>query len=176
MTGWVRKSATALALLASVSMAATPALARDRSWGRHHDRVDAGDILTGILIIGGIAAIAGAAGDSNKRQREREQREQEQREQNQGDWRSDDRQESRGYAGSDDRRPEWNEGTGINSAIQRCTSEIERGNARVADVEAVNKQGDGWRVEGRMAGGQTFTCAVDRDGQIRSATVGGAAY
>ncbi len=171
MTGLVRKSAAALALLASVSMAATPALARDRSWGRHHDRVDAGDILTGILIIGGIAAIAGAAGDSNKRQREREQREQDQR-----DWRSGDAaQDSRGYAG-DDARPEWREGTGINSAIQRCTSEIERGNSRVADVEAVNKQGDGWRVEGRMAGGQTFTCAVDRDGRIRSATVGDAAY
>ena len=173
MTGWVRKSAAALALLASVSMAATPALARDRSWGRHHDRVDAGDVLTGILILGGIAAIAGAAGDSNKRQRERER---EQREQEQRDYRSDDRQDSRDYAGSDDRRPEWNEGTGINSAIQRCTSEIERGNSRIADVEAVNKQGDGWRVEGRMAGGQTFACAVDRDGRIRSATVGGAAY
>ena len=173
MTGWVRKSAAALALLASVSMAATPALARDRSWGRHHDRVDAGDVLTGILILGGIAAIAGAAGDSNKRQRERER---EQREQEQRDYRSDDRQDSRDYAGSDDRRPVWNEGTGINSAIQRCTSEIERGNSRIADVEAVNKQGDGWRVEGRMAGGQTFACAVDRDGRIRSATVGGAAY
>lgn len=174
MTGWVRKSAAALALLASVSMAATPALARDRSWGRHHDRVDAGDVLTGILIIGGIAAIASAAGDNGKRERER--REREQREQDQRDWRSGDAgQHSRGYAGGDD-RPEWREGTGINSAIQRCTSELERSDARIADVEAVNKQGDGWRVEGRMAGGQTFTCAVDRDGRIRSATVGGAAY
>jgi hypothetical protein len=178
MTGLVRKSAAALALLASVSMAATPALARDHGWGggwgRHHDRVDAGDVLTGILIIGGIAAIASAAGDNGKRERER--REREQREQEQRDYRGDDRQDSRGYAGSDDRRPEWNEGTGINSAIQRCTSEIERGDAQIADVEAVNKQGDGWRVEGRMAGGQSFACTVDRDGRIRSATVGGAAY
>lgn len=175
MTGLVRTSAAALALLASVSMAATPALARDRSWGgggwgRHNDRVDAGDVITGILILGGIAAIASASSDNGKRQRERERQEREARE-----YRDAERQDSRGYAG-DDNRPEWSEGSGINSAIQRCTSEIERGNSRVEGVEAVNKQGDGWRVEGRMAGGESFACAVDRDGRIRSATVGGAAY
>jgi len=175
MTGMIRKSAAALALLASVSMAATPALARDRSWGgwgggwgRHHDRVDAGDVITGILILGGIAAIASAASDNGKRERQRREREDR-------DVPYEGREDSRGYAG-DDARPEWREGSGINAAVERCVSELERGSAKVDGVESVNKQGDGWRVEGRMAGGQGFACSIDSDGRIRSATVGGAAY
>ena len=179
MQGRFRKSAAALALLASVSLASTPAMARGwggwgwgwgGGWGRHHDRVDAGDVITGILIIGGIAAIASAASDNGKRARERDRREREDR-----DWRGEDRDESGGY-GDDDRRPEWREGSGINAAVERCVSELERGSAKVEGVEAVNKQGDGWRVEGRMSGGQSFACAIDADGRIRSATVGGAAY
>ena len=53
-----------LASAAALSLAATPALARDWGWGGHHrhrDRVDAGDIIAGVLILGGIAAIASAA-------------------------------------------------------------------------------------------------------------------
>ena len=57
---------------AALSMVATPALA-NHNWGwggRHHrDRVDAGDVLTGILIIGGIAAIASAASSNNKKKK-----------------------------------------------------------------------------------------------------------
>ncbi len=67
MTSRYFRSAAVLASLASLALAATPALARDRwggwggGWGRHHDRVDAGDVLAGVLIIGGIAAVASAA-------------------------------------------------------------------------------------------------------------------
>jgi hypothetical protein len=52
------------AALAAISFAA-PADARDR-YGRH-DGVDAGDIITGVAIIGGIAAIASAVGRDNGR-------------------------------------------------------------------------------------------------------------
>lgn len=176
MSSLYRKSAAALALLASVSMVATPALARDRNWGRHHDRVDAGDVLTGILIIGGIAAIASAASDGNKRARERERQERDER-----DYRYERPEQSQGY-GRDDTRPEWREGGsstgvgGLNGAVTSCVGELERGNRHVDGVEAVTKQGDGWRVEGRMAGGESFTCAVDGDGRVRSANVGGRTY
>ena len=63
----VSRIAATLAAVATFSIAATPALARDRwgggDWGRHyrHDRVDAGDIFAGVLIIGAIAAIASAS-------------------------------------------------------------------------------------------------------------------
>jgi hypothetical protein len=177
-----RKSAAAMALLASVSMVATPALARDRGWGgdwgRHHDRVDAGDVLTGILIIGGIAAIASAASDGNKRARERERQQRDER-----DYRYERPEQSQDYGrdGQGDARPEWREGGtstgvgGLNGAVDSCVSEIERGNRHIDGVETVSKQGDGWRVEGRMAGGESFTCAVDGDGRVRSANVGGGA-
>jgi hypothetical protein len=54
----------AAAALLTVS-AATPAEARDR-YGRH-DGVDAGDIITGVAILGGIAAIASAIGNNGNR-------------------------------------------------------------------------------------------------------------
>ena len=62
--------AAALAAAAALALSATPALAQvwgwgGGGWGHHHrDRVDAGDVIAGILIIGGIAAIASAASKS----------------------------------------------------------------------------------------------------------------
>lgn len=177
MTGTFRKAATALALVASASMAATPALARDRGWGwgggwgRHHDRVDAGDVLTGILIIGGIAAIASAASSGSKAQRDRDARNREYRN---DQWRNDNAQRNNDYAR--DNRPTWNESRGIDTAVNRCVDEMERGNQQVGTVDNVGRDGDGWRVNGRMASGSDFSCSVDRDGRIRSATAGGSAY
>lgn len=52
-------------------------LGRRLGWrlGRHHhDRVDAGDVLAGILIIGGIAAIASAASNNKQKRAEPEYR------------------------------------------------------------------------------------------------------
>jgi hypothetical protein len=53
------------AALAAISFA-SPAEARDR-WGRHNDGIDAGDIITGVAILGGIAAVASAVGRDNGR-------------------------------------------------------------------------------------------------------------
>lgn len=185
MTTMFRKSAAALALLASVSMVATPALARDRNWGgdwgRHHDRVDAGDVLTGILIIGGIAAIASAASDGNKRARERERQQRDER-----DYRYERPEQTQDY-GREDARPEWREGGadsrsgtgvggGLNGAVEACVNDAERGGRHVDGVEAVNRQGDGWRVEGRMAGGASFSCTIDGDGRVHSNPAGNGAY
>jgi hypothetical protein len=51
------------ALLGSVF--AAPAEARGR-WHRHHDDVDAGDVVAGAVVIGGIAALASAIGSGNQ--------------------------------------------------------------------------------------------------------------
>ncbi len=174
MTNLLRKSGAALALLASVSLAATPAMARGwgGGWGRHHDRdVDAGDVITGILIIGGIAAIASAASSENKRERERRERE----EREARDYRYEPQADTRGYTQGDE-RPIYRESSGINAAIERCVGEIERGSSRVEEVETVGKQGNAWRIEGRMQGGESFACTIDRDLRIRSVSVGGEAY
>lgn len=155
-----RSSRLAATLLsaAALSLAATPAMAGPRwGWGGYHhrDRVDAGDVLTGILIIGGIAAIASAASNNKKRDRyERRDR--------------DDRYE-RDFSREDD-RPQWQEGTGINGAINRCLGEVTRGADRNAEIDAVNRDGDGWRVEGRTEG-DDFTCTIDGSGRIRNIQV-----
>jgi hypothetical protein len=57
------RAAMIAASLAAVALTATPASARH--W-RHRDRVDTGDVLAGILIIGGIAAVASAASKSSR--------------------------------------------------------------------------------------------------------------
>jgi len=168
------RSSRLIASAAALSLVATPVMARGwgGGWGRHHDDIDAGDVITGILIIGGIAAIASAA-SKGKKDRKREEREQD-RNYPERDYR--DRDQSRGY-GNDD-RPTWQEGRGIDSAVNRCVGEVERGDKRVDQIENVSRDGEGWRVTGRMAGGDSFACSIGNDGRVRSSTVGGqtAAY
>ena len=181
-----KRSAAVLASAAVLSMAATPALARDRGWGggwgkhygRHHgDGVSAGDVLAGVLIIGGIAAIASAASKS-KKDREAQDGTNDYRYPGRYPGQQDDavRDNSPRYgnSGADD-RPEWREGTGINGAVDRCLEEVERGSNRVDGVDSVNREGEGWRVAGRTGNGQDFACTVGTDGRIRSASIDGRA-
>lgn len=57
-------AAAGAALLGSVI--AAPAQAHGRWHHRDHDDIDAGDVVAGALVIGGIAAIASAIGDGNR--------------------------------------------------------------------------------------------------------------
>ena len=162
-----KRSTVALALVASLSLVATPAMARDwgGGWGgryRGHDRIDGGDVLAGILIIGGIAAIANAASKASKQQR---------------DYREPlprDRDTAPRY-GNDDDRPEWREGAGIDGAVNRCIDEVNRGRSRVGEVESVNRDAGGWRVSGSTTNNGAFSCTIDRDGLIRNVNVDGRA-
>jgi hypothetical protein len=60
----MRSFVLALAAASLIAGAAAPAAARGRHW-RHHDRVDAGDVIGGALAIGGIAALISAIGKAN---------------------------------------------------------------------------------------------------------------
>lgn len=109
---------------------------------RHRDRVDAGDVLTGIGILAGIAIIAGAAGDAEK--------------QNRNEPRYDDRREDR-----TDNRPAYQDND-LGSAVSSCTEAAERsvGNgARVSEIRSVTREGNGWRVEGDL-NNDGFACAT----------------
>ncbi len=180
-----RKSA-ALAMAAALALAASPAMARDRGgwgggwgggrgWGHHDDGIDAGDIFAGIFVIGAIAAIAGAASKANKDHQSSDARG--------SDGRYSDR-ESRdrayGYGGNTSDREQsrsYNSARGIDGAVDLCVSEVERGSRTVDTVDSVNRDADGWRIEGRVRGGSGFACAVNGAGRIRSVTVDGhAAY
>lgn len=143
---------------------ATPAFAHDR----HRDRgIDAGDVIAGALIIGGIAAIASAT-DNDRRDR---------------DYRYGDRYDSRdrGYS---------NRGN-VERAVEQCIRAAERraerftgSRADVYEIRDVDRERGGFEISGRIAvqdryyrGGRNdyrrdyrnagwdegrFTCAIQR--------------
>ncbi|MCB2073999.1 MAG: hypothetical protein H6917_08060 [Novosphingobium sp.] len=132
--------------------------------------MDAGDIFAGLLVIGGIAAVAAAASSKNKERRERDDRYPE----------PDYREPSGRYGGYPDSRYEGRDQYGsssseIGEAVDRCIGEVERGERRVDGVDSVWRDGEGWRVDGRMDDGRDFSCSLDGDGRIRKLTVGGQA-
>ena len=181
------QAAKAAALLATISMATTPALAAElphvplaaasdryapheatvdessdyhRRYRHRRHRVGAGDVLAGVLIIGGIAAIAGAA---NKNKRDERYRERDDRYRDRDyDYRQRDRRDSR--RNSDAR--------GLGSAVDMCLREIER-DVRVEEVDEVNRDGDGWRVRGSLYNGEGFTCRIGSDGRVEDIDYGG---
>ncbi len=172
----MKKLSTAPALLALVSLTAIPAQAAELpraaapavssaapAWApgddvaydhryyryRRHRGVSAGDVLAGVLILGGIAAVANAAKGSRDRYPQPVPRYPDPR---RGDYRYDD-------------------GRGIDRAVSMCVDEIER-NARVETVDAVNRNADGWSVSGSLYDGQGFTCSIGEDGRIEALDYG----
>ena len=119
-----------------------------RRYYRHRDRVDAGDVLTGIGILAGIAIIAGAARDADKQSR--------------NEPRYEDRND---YPRNDDRPVSQDNDLG--SAVSVCTDAAERSagnNARVSEIRSVTRDGNGWRVEGDL-NSDSFSCAAT-DGRV----------
>ena len=123
---------------------------RYRHYRHHRHRgIGAGDILAGVLIIGGIAAIASAAEKSRDRYPRRETRYPQPR---RGDYR-------------------YNDGRGIDRAVTMCVDEIER-DARVETVDRVDRDARGWSVTGTLFDGQSFTCSIGEDGRIEALDYG----
>ncbi|WP_284125865.1 hypothetical protein [Parerythrobacter aestuarii] len=122
---------------------------RHRRW-RHRNRVDAGDVIAGIAILGGIAAIASAASNNKRRDRYDDRRYQ------------DRRYQDRQYR---DDNPRRYQSSNLDRAVSTCTSAIER-DVRVDSVDSVSRSGEGWQVSGRLYDGNGFTCSVSGDGRI----------
>jgi len=120
---------------AMVVGAAAPAQAqwRDRDRDRG-DGIDAGDIIAGALIIGGIAAVASAAGGRDRYDR------------------------GYGYGYGYDRGYGYNQGNS-RQAVEQCVYAAERnasrysrgGGAQVTDIRNINRKRDGYTVKGRIA-------------------------
>ncbi len=173
------KLTTGAALAAALSMVAAPAAAVDLPYlgaaasaakvetgaaadqnhhryrhRRHRDRgVDAGDVIAGVLVLGTIAAIAGAG---RNRDRDRDYRERDYRD--------------RDYRESDNRRDY--DSRGLDNAAEMCVEQIERGRDRVEDVSSARRTSDGWRVTGTLTDGAGWNCWIDNDGRIRSVDLG----
>ena len=171
MTLRLSKTGSLLAGAAALTLVASPAMARDGRWGRyHHDRVDAGDVLTGILILGGIAAIADAVSKSDRDRRDRRAPDADRDYRYPGEAPTADYRPDRDSPA--DQRPQWAEGRGIDAAVDRCVAAVEHDEGKVDEVETVNRAGDGWRITGHMRGGEAFSCSVGRDGEITDSDVG----
>jgi hypothetical protein len=127
-----------------------------RGHRRHRGGIDGGDVLAGILVIGGIAAIASAA-SKNNRDRRYEDRDYRSDNQRYDDRRADARNDSR-----------YDRGTGdMDSAINACSDAAERQagrDARVSEIQSVSRDGVGWRVEGSLSNSdqRTFLCGANQ--------------
>ncbi len=124
-------AATALAV-------AAPAQARD-----HDNGIDAGDVIAGALIIGGIAAIASAASGNDDRYDRRHDPRYGDRSDRRYDPRYGDRYD-RGYGNQSPR-----------SAIQQCSAAAQReasryGRAQVTEITDIDRERRGFEVEGRI--------------------------
>ncbi len=141
MKTFTRTLAGTLAAGALAVSSAAPAVARDRSGGG----IDAGDVIAGALVIGGIAAVASAASDGG-RDRYAYGRA------GYGDRYGYDRS---GYGGSHG----YDRGGGNpRQAVERCVREAEqtagrysRGHADVTYIRSVRDTRYGYKVVGRIA-------------------------
>jgi len=148
----------AVAATALTAVSATPAMADDR---RDGGGIGAGEIIAGAVVIGGIAALAGAFDGDRDRDR----------------WDRDRWDRGGGW----DRGGRW--GVNPRTAVDRCVRTAENqarrfGGYRFADVNDVrdiDRTRDGFRVRGRIEVGGgwnrndrgNFTCRIDGRGAPR---------
>ena len=131
---------------------------RHRRYRHRRDRgISAGDVLAGVLIIGGIAAVASAASNADRNDREVRNRRYRGADYPYRERRGDSR-----YAASD---------SGLDRAVSMCVREIER-DVRIETVDNVSRTGAGWSVSGRLYDGSGFTCRIDNNGRIDAVDYG----
>ncbi|MEP1422380.1 MAG: hypothetical protein ABJK59_11475 [Erythrobacter sp.] len=125
--------------------------------------VRGGDILAGVLVLGGIAAIASAASKNNRR-RDREVVVVE---------RDRDRDRDYNYRPENRRSTDRSTsgGSGIDNAVSMCLNEIEQ-NIRVDSVDGASRVSSGWVVTGSLFDGSGFSCEIDNSGQISGVDYG----
>ena len=208
-----RSVASAAALLASVSLVSAPVIAAtrtvpitvplsakpaqasgwtsadeiydDRRWRGHrrHNGFDGGDLLTVLLIGGGIAAVTSAIGNSKDERRGDRTDGRDYREPERSyEYRSDGTRAPDGYGGRGDTagadRPyDYREGRAdverrsgqldsreTDRAVDACSAEAARAGEidEIFDVEKIDGE---WRVRGDYRNGREFTCSVDGNGR-----------
>lgn len=137
-----KASVTTIAAGAMAMTSVAPAYARDR----HNNGIDAGDVIAGAVILGGIAAVLSAGKDRN-------------------DYHYRDR----------DYRPAYNGHRGNGErAVQMCINAVERDARRagyrfadVTQIRDVDRDRNGWEVRGRLIVDEGRTYRGDRYGYDR---------
>jgi hypothetical protein len=140
---------TALTAVSTAALLVSTAADARSTWGhRDRDNIDAGDVIAGALIIGGIAAIASASSNGSRYDDGR-------------NYRGDGYRE-RGYRGDGYRDRGYDDDYGYNrggygsrTAVDQCVRAAQRqagryGWARVTDVTQINRVRGGYEVRGRL--------------------------
>jgi hypothetical protein len=144
-------------------------------WGRGWRRrgPSAGEVLAGVAIIGGIAAIASAA-NNNRRNRDVVVIERDRRVDRDRDW---DRDRRNPNLRDSDRRlnPRASGMGGLDGAVSQCLDAVER-DVRVDEVEVVQRTPQGWLVGGTLFNGSGFECRIGNDGRIDAIDYGSAGF
>lgn len=164
--GRIARTAIAMAGLATAMLPLAAQAEARPGWGggRHWrgDRgIDGGDVLAGLLIIGGIAAIASAASNANNRDAPRDQ---------------DYRYRNESVPNDDYSRDDWRQNEGrddfsgsptqsISDAVDRCVGEASR-SGTVDEVFDATRTGNGYRVSGTMRNGDNFSCDISPQGGV----------
>ena len=99
-------------------------------YGYRRHRDNTGDVIAGVLAVGGIAALIAAASSDHHRN------------------------EPRRYPDNVRYSPPRDESSGIAHAVDMCTAELERNGDRVANVENAGRDASGWHVDGVRQGGR----------------------
>lgn len=140
------RTALVSAATAAIISAAVPAQANDGRY-RGRDGIDAGDVIAGALVIGGLAAIASAGSQQDRNYGRYDDRHYDDR-----------RYDDRGYRHED--YGYFRNGYGSRSAVNQCVRAAEQearryGRARITDVTSIYRIRGGYEVRGRLvvAGG-----------------------
>ena len=135
-----------------------------RGWRRRGP--SAGEVLAGVAIIGGIAAIASAA-SNNRRNRDVVVVDRDRPRDWNRDWNSDPN-----FRDVDRRaNPRSSGASGLDSAVNQCLTTIER-DVRVGEVQVVQRTAQGWLVGGTLFNGSGFECRIGNDGRIEGVDYG----
>lgn len=174
-----RKLSAATAVAAAFSLAATPAGAvelprladappawdagaldvENRRHRGHRDDdwdIDGDDILAGVLVLGGIAAISAIANSGRNRERSHPDPE--------------PYPEDAGYQ-PPTREDRYRAG-GMAEAVEVCVAEVEAGRGPVGSVDRASRSGEGWYVAGELDGGTAYACWIDGAGRVTDIEAG----
>lgn len=145
-----RRTLAGLAAGAMALTAASPAAAQDRYRDRDDDRISAGEVIAGAVVLGGLAAIIAASDDNDRYDR------------NDRNYRQDRSDRDRDY-GDRGHRGYSNgyDGYGRHSgrrAVEQCVAAAERAaqrysgsRAEVYEIHDVERDRRGYEIEGRIA-------------------------
>jgi hypothetical protein len=135
----------AIAATTAMLFVSTAAVARPGDRYRGHDGIDAGDVIAGALIIGGIAAIASAASNNRNDRYDRGYGYRD------NDYRGWDYRNGRGYGDNGYYQNGYGSRTAVDQCVRAAQIEARRyGNARVTDVTRIDRIRGGYEVRGRL--------------------------